>query len=283
MQLKYSFTFGVVGAGQMGTGIAIVANAVGGMYTKIVDINEQRLFQSRKFIESWCDKEITKKRMDDLKKLQILQRTSFHLKNEELFDCDLVVEAAPENFDLKSKVLKEIDLHLKKDAILASNTSSISITKLAAETKRPEKFIGLHFMNPVPVMNLVEVSEQVTIHLMHAIAIAKQLKKETVASKDFPGFICNRILMPYINEAVYTLQDGIASVEDIDKAMKLCCNVPMGPLTLADFIGLDTCLSIMQVLHTELGDSKYRPSPLLINYVNAGYLGKKSGRGFYQY
>jgi 3-hydroxybutyryl-CoA dehydrogenase len=208
---------------------------------------------------------------------------------DELHESQFIVEAVSENLEVKSKIFKTIDQIIAKrrdDVILASNTSSISITKLAACTSKPEQFIGMHFMNPVPVMKLVEVipglaTNQETIDI--TMNLAKSFGKITTRSEDVPGFIANRLLMPYINEAVFALQEGIGSVEDIDITMKLGTNVPMGPLTLADFIGLDTCLAIMQVLHEGLGDSKYRPSPLLVKYVDAGWLGKKSGRGFYKY
>jgi 3-hydroxybutyryl-CoA dehydrogenase len=204
-----------------------------------------------------------------------------------LKDCDIVIEAATENIDLKLKIFKELDQIVKADAILASNTSSISITKIAGSTKRPDKVVGMHFMNPVPLMKLVEGIRglQTSDETFKATkALAEKLDKTFVEStKDMPGFIVNRILMPMINEAVYTLHEGIASAESIDSAMKLGTNQPMGPLTLADFIGLDTCLSIMNVLHDGLGDSKYRPCPLLVKYVEAGWLGKKTNRGFYQY
>ena len=201
--------------------------------------------------------------------------------------ADFVVEAIIENAEAKKGVFEQLDKVVEnKSAVLATNTSSISITKIASYTKRPDKVIGMHFMNPVPVMTLVEVIQGLQTSadtLSQTKALAKLMGKETTLSRDVPGFIANRLLMPYINEAIFALYEGIASIEDIDKTMKLGTNVPMGPLTLADFIGLDTCLYIMKVLHQDLGDTKYRPCPLLVNYVDAGYLGKKSGRGFYTY
>jgi 3-hydroxybutyryl-CoA dehydrogenase len=201
-------------------------------------------------------------------------------------DCDIVIEAATENEALKLKIFKQLDEAAKSDAILATNTSSIPITRIAAATNRPHKVIGMHFMNPVPIMKLVEVIKGLaTDEATHSAtnALAEGMGKTTVQAEDYPGFIVNRVLMPYINEAVYTFMEGVGTVEDIDTAMKLGTNVPMGPLTLADFIGLDTCLAIMEVLHSGMGDSKYRPCPLLRKYVDAGWLGRKSGRGFYNY
>jgi len=210
--------------------------------------------------------------------------TSTSLKDLSL--VDFVVEAVTENLEVKNKIFKELSTITPKTTILATNTSSISITKIGSFTDRPDRVIGMHFMNPVPIMKLVEVIPGLRTSnetLKTTLELAKSFGKITAQSSDSPGFIANRILMPYINEAITALQEGVATVEDIDKCMKLGTNVPMGPLTLADFIGLDTCLSIMRVLHTEIGDSKYRPNPLLIKYVDAGYLGKKTGRGFYNY
>lgn len=216
-----------------------------------------------------------------------MNRFTFSTKLEDLDKTNFVVEAIVENFDVKKKVFQQLEKITPSDAILASNTSSISITKIAgAVPDRASKVIGMHFMNPVPVMKLVEVIKglQTSAETLDTVLdLAKRMDKITSTARDIPGFIANRILIPYINEAIFTLYEGIGSVEDIDKTMKFGTNVPMGPLTLADFIGLDTILYICQILHTELGDSKYRPCPLLINYVNAGYLGKKSGRGFYDY
>lgn len=281
----------------MGTGIAIVANRVAGLNVKILDTSEATLSKSNKFIgiltlfkqilDNWCEKEIAKERMTKDEKQTIMNRFSYTTKIEDLDKSDIVVEAIVENFDVKKKVFTQLEQATPKDCILASNTSSISITKIAGTVPaRSDKVIGMHFMNPVPVMKLVEVinglqTSQDTLDTV--LDLAKKMGKITSTARDIPGFIANRILIPYINEAVYALYEGIGSAEDIDTTMKFGTNVPMGPLTLADFIGLDTVLYICQILHTELGDSKYRPCPLLVNYVNAGYLGKKSGRGFYDY
>jgi len=239
------------------------------------------------FLEKWCDKEIGKNRLTNDEKYEVMNRFSYSTKLEDLDKTDLVVEAIVENFGVKQKVFQQLEQCTPKDTILASNTSSISITKIAGTVPdRASNVIGMHFMNPVPVMKLVEVikglqTSQDTLDTVQDLA--KRMNKITSTARDTPGFIANRILIPYINEAVFALYEGIGTAEDIDTTMKYGTNVPMGPLTLADFIGLDTVLSISQILHTELGDSKYRPCPLLVNYVDAGYLGKKSGRGFYDY
>ena len=278
----------VLGAGQMGTGIGIVAANKGNCQVSILDKFPDSLERSRNFFYAWVAKEVSKGRLNDEKSL--LTKIDFRLledSHEKLKQSQLIVEAVPEDFALKSDVIKFVDkVATDSETIIASNTSSISITKLAAVTNDPSRVIGLHFMNPVPVMDLVEVirglrtSQQV---LDRSVAFCSQIKKEPAVALDRPGFVANRILMPYINEAIFTLQEGISSKEDIDKIMKLGTNVPMGPLTLADFIGLDTCLSIIRVLHEQLGDSKYRPAPLLIQMVDAGRLGKKVGQGFYEY
>jgi 3-hydroxybutyryl-CoA dehydrogenase len=278
---------GVVGAGQMGSGIAQVASQAG-WEVVLTDVSEEALKKAMTGIANSCDRMIKKSTLTEAQKTNILERIqALGTKDSTLADCDLVVEAATENIDLKVKIFKDLDRNAKKEAILVTNTSSISITKMAAATERPELVAGMHFMNPVPLMKLVEGIKglQTSDETFQTIRqVAEKMDKVFVESvKDMPGFIVNRILMPMINEAVYTLSEGIASVEAIDSAMKLGTNQPMGPLTLADFIGLDTCLSIMNVLHEGFGDTKYRPSPLLVKYVEAGWLGRKAGRGFYKY
>ncbi len=277
---------GVVGAGQMGNGIAQVA-AQFGLKVMLTDVSASSLEKALATISGSCDRLIKKATMTEDQKKSLLGNIQTSADLTALKNCDIVIEAATENIDLKLKIFKQLDEVVKADALLVSNTSSISITKIAGVTRRPDKVAGMHFMNPVPLMKLVEGIRglQTSDATFSAVkALAERMDKTFVESvKDMPGFIVNRILMPMINEAVYTLHEGIASVESIDSAMKLGTNQPMGPLTLADFIGLDTCLAIMQVLHEGLGDSKYRPCPLLVKYVEAGWLGKKSGRGFYNY
>jgi len=292
-QLPMTTRVGVVGCGQMGTGIAIVAARHAGVEVLAMDGVHESMQRSKVFVEKWAAKEVQKGRLSENDSALLLQRISYDALDDKLKlkeqvpKLDFVIEAVTENLDTKRAVFKTLqEAGLREDAVLASNTSSISITKLAAGVERPERAIGMHFMNPVPVMPLVEVIRGLRTDeetLARTLMLCKAMKKDHATSQDRPGFVANRILMPYINEAVFTLQDGIATAEDIDKTMKLGTNVPMGPLTLADFIGLDTCLSIMKVLHTELGDSKYRPAPLLVNYVEAGWLGKKTQRGFYEY
>jgi 3-hydroxybutyryl-CoA dehydrogenase len=278
-------TIGVIGAGQMGNGIAHVA-ALAGCDVRLVDINQAQLDKALATIDKNMTRQVRSERISDADKKKALGRIKIGTDNKLLSDCDLVVEAAVEKEEIKREILKAICPLLKADAIIASNTSSISITRLAAATDRPSKFIGMHFMNPVPVMKLVELirglaTDDETYHSVQALA--ERMDKTTARSEDFPAFIVNRILLPMINEAVYTLYEGVGGVESIDTAMKLGANHPMGPLELADFIGLDTCLAVMQVLYEGLADSKYRPCPLLVKYVEAGWVGKKAGKGFYDY
>jgi 3-hydroxybutyryl-CoA dehydrogenase len=275
----------VLGAGQMGNGIVQVL-ALNGFSSLMYDINQAYCDKGLDTIKKSCDRLIKKESLSEDQKskaLALIQTTS---KLEDLKGCDFVIEAIPENLDLKLDTFKKVSEIVGPNAILCSNTSSISITKIASVTQRPDKFAGMHFMNPVPLMKLVEGIKglQTSNETFSAVReLAEKLQKTFVVSEDRPGFIVNRVLMPMINEAVYTLMEGIGKVEDIDNAMKLGTNQPMGPLQLADFIGLDTCLAIMRVLHDGLGDSKYRPCPLLVKYVEAGWMGKKSGRGFYTY
>ena len=270
----------------MGNGISQVA-AQAGFAVILYDVRPASLDEGLRVISISCDRLIKKNTMTEEQKKSILQGIKTTAQISDLADCDYVIEAATENVELKLNIFRQLDEIVKKSAILASNTSSISITLIAGVTQRPTQVVGMHFMNPVPLMQLVEGIRGLQTSsdtFMTTKVLAEQLGKVFVESaKDMPGFIVNRILMPMINEAVYTLHEGIASVDSIDQAMKLGTNQPMGPLTLADFIGLDTCLAIMNVLHEGLGDSKYRPCPLLVKYVQAGWLGKKSGRGFYNY
>lgn len=275
----------VVGAGQMGRGIAQVA-AQNGFQVLISDISEDSLNKAHAFIKKSLEKLVTKEKISPDHLSETLARLNFSNELKDLADFDLIIEAATENKEVKFKLFKQLDTIVKKEAILASNTSSISITEIASQTNRPDKVAGMHFMNPVPVMVLVEAikGKETSDDTFDTIKnVAETMKKTFVSVNDAPGFAVNRILMPMINEAVYTLHQEIASVEDIDQAMKLGTNQPMGPLTLADFIGLDTCLAIMEVLHQGFKDDKYTPCPLLKEYVDKGWLGKKTGRGFYEY
>lgn len=279
-------TIGVVGAGQMGNGIAQVC-AAKGLNVIMSDVAAASLEKGMATISGSCDRMVKKATMTEEQKKTLLSKIKTTTALADLKSCDVIIEAATENVELKLKIFRDLDQIAKPEALLCSNTSSISITKIAGVTKRPTQVAGMHFMNPVPLMKLVEGIRglQTSDETFQKVrGLAEALDKVFVEStKDMPGFIVNRILMPMINEAVYTLHEGIASVESIDQAMKLGTNQPMGPLTLADFIGLDTCLAIMNVLHEGLGDSKYRPCPLLVKYVEAGWLGRKTNRGFYTY
>jgi 3-hydroxybutyryl-CoA dehydrogenase len=276
---------GVIGAGQMGTGIAHVV-ALSGYDLMINDIKKDALEKSLVLIQKNMMRQIGKGVIKEADMKAALKRIKQTLSIDALSDCDLVIEAATEDEAIKRKIFQDLCPKLKREALVATNTSSISITRLASTTDRPEHFIGMHFMNPVPVMELVELIRGIaTEDDMFGVArtFVESLGKITAVSEDFPAFIVNRILLPMINEAVYTLYEGVGTVEAIDKAMRLGAHHPMGPLELADFIGLDTCLSVMQVLYEGLSDSKYRPCPLLVKYVEAGWLGRKTSRGFYDY
>jgi 3-hydroxybutyryl-CoA dehydrogenase len=276
---------GVIGAGQMGSGIALVC-AQAGMDVLMQDVGADRVKSALATINGLLSRQVAKGQLDEDGRNAILGRIGAVDTLDRLSDCDLVIEAASENEEVKRKIFTNLRPFVKADAIVASNTSSISITRLASVTANPERFIGMHFMNPVPRMQLVELIRGIatkddTFETSKAFVV--RLGKTATMSEDFPAFIVNRILLPMINEAVYTLYEGVGSVESIDTAMRLGANHPMGPLQLADFIGLDTCLSVMQVLHEGLADSKYRPCPLLVKYVEAGWLGRKAQRGFYDY
>ncbi len=276
---------GIIGAGQMGCGIAHVS-AVAGYKVHIYDVSKERIEPALATINGNLARQVSSGKMSDDVRTQALARISASADVNDLANADLVIEAATEDESVKRKIYAQVCPVLKPEAILATNTSSLSITRLASSTDRAERFMGIHFMNPVPVMKLVELVRGIATDegtFKAAREFVNTLDKTTTVAEDFPAFIVNRILLPMINEAIYTLYEGVGTVDAIDTAMRLGANHPMGPLQLADFIGLDTCLSIMQVLHDGLADSKYRPCPLLVKYVEAGWLGRKSGRGFYDY
>ena len=282
MQIK---KVGVIGAGQMGNGIAHVLS-LGGYEVVLNDIDKSILEKAPHNIKNNLERQVNSKKISTEESITALESISYTMSFEEFNDVDLVIEAATENEPIKQKILNSLLPHIQPHTILTSNTSSISITRLASCTDRPEKFMGFHFMNPVPVMQLVELikgiaTDQETYD--SCLQVVEKLGKTAASAEDFPAFIVNRVLMPMINEAVYALYEGVGSVEAIDTSMKLGANHPMGPLELADFIGLDTCLAIMNVLHEGLADTKYRPCPLMTKYVEAGWLGRKTKRGFYDY
>jgi 3-hydroxybutyryl-CoA dehydrogenase len=278
-------TVGVIGAGQMGNGIAHVC-ALAGLNVRLNDLSEEKIKAGLATVNGNMARQVSKGAITDEERQAALARIKPALSYEGFADCDIVIEAATENEEVKRKIFDALHPVLRPEVMIASNTSSISITRLAAATDRPEKFIGIHFMNPVPVMQLVELIRGIATEdptFESAKQFIARLGKTATVAEDFPAFIVNRILLPMINEAIYVLYEGVGSVESIDTSMRLGANHPMGPLQLADFIGLDTCLSVMQVLHEGLADSKYRPCPLLVKYVEAGWLGRKTKRGFYDY
>jgi 3-hydroxybutyryl-CoA dehydrogenase len=275
----------VLGAGQMGTGIAITAAIHLKIPVLLYDNNSEQLKKQKQFVHKILEKDQSKGKIKSA--AEIAELINYTDKLDSISSAQVAIEAVREDYDLKANLLKTVEEKMVNSSFIASNTSSISITKLASNLKFPGKFIGMHFMNPVPVMELVEVItglQTLNTTLEDCKTLSQMMKKQTVVSKDFPGFIANRILMPYINEAFFALEQGISkNPEEIDKVMEVGTRVPMGPLKLADFIGLDTCLAIMKVLHEGLGESKYRPSPLLVKYVEAGWFGKKTGKGVYDY
>ena len=276
---------GVIGAGTMGNGITHVF-ARSGYQVMLCDVEQKLLDRGTSTITKNLDRELAKNKITEAQKSEALKRIEGTVDCNRLSACDLIVEAASEKLEIKSELFRDLDRICRPEVILASNTSSISITKLAAVTKRPQKVIGMHFFNPVPVMKLVEIVRGLATSddtFLTVRELAVKLEKTPVEVNDAPGFVSNRVLMPMLNEAMYTVMEGVATPEAVDEVFKLGMNHPMGPLTLADFIGLDVCLDIMRVLHNGLGDPKYRPCPLLVKMVDAGWLGKKSGRGFYEY
>ncbi|MGI9389392.1 MAG: 3-hydroxybutyryl-CoA dehydrogenase [Boseongicola sp.] len=276
---------GVIGAGQMGNGIAHVL-AIAGYDVLMTDISSDALDQALSIIKTNMDRQVAREKISADDRDRAMKRIKTTVTLTDLGQTDLIIEAATERESIKTAIFEDLVPHLKPNTILTSNTSSISITRLASRTDRPEKFMGFHFMNPVPVMQLVELIRGIATDddtYQACFSVVRKLGKTAASAEDFPAFIVNRILMPMINEAVYTLYEGVGSVQSIDSAMKLGTNHPMGPFELADFIGLDTCLAIMNVLHEGLADTKYRPCPLLTKYVEAGWLGRKTNRGFYDY
>ncbi|MEK6216548.1 MAG: 3-hydroxybutyryl-CoA dehydrogenase [Boseongicola sp.] len=276
---------GVIGAGQMGNGIAHVL-ALAGYDVLMTDINQEALGQALPIIQANMDRQVSREKISGDDRDAAMKRIETTATLTDLGQTDLIIEAATEREAVKTAIFEDLVPHLKPNTILTSNTSSISITRLASRTDRPEKFMGFHFMNPVPIMQLVELIRGIATDeptYRACLTVVQRLGKTAASAEDFPAFIVNRILMPMINEAVYTLYEGVGSVQSIDSAMKLGANHPMGPFELADFIGLDTCLAIMNVLHEGLADTKYRPCPLLTKYVEAGWLGRKTDRGFYDY
>ena len=278
-------TLGIVGAGQMGNGIAHVA-ALAGVQVRLLDSRDDALVRALATIGRNLDRQVGKGVVTEADRVAPLGRIATSTGYADLAPCDLVIEAATEREDVKKTIFRAVIPEVRDDTILATNTSSISVTRLASSTDRPGRFIGMHFFNPVPVMKMVEIIRGIATDddtYETICGFAARLGKTTGLAEDYPGFMANRILMPMINEAVYALYEGVGTVAAIDTTLKLGCNHPMGPLELADFIGLDTCLSIMQVLHDGLSDTKYRPCPLMVKYVEAGWLGRKTGRGFYDY